>query len=571
MKLSAAFVLSLLLAPQVCSAEITPITDCDVKAGYTWLPRIDGAEGIDANKMDGSAALAACQSALGEYPDEKFFHFLMARSITKLDTKDPRAIEELELAKESNSAFYYQRLGLYHEKGYAGLAPNDATALSEYIKGCELETNGRVAACESAGDVASRIAASPEEHAKARTYADKGCTNGSAKACRLMGVYFSDNRDPALAPDYSKAEVYFDIACKGGNIDACGGYGWLFSAEVSTLSKDFAKALEFFSKACDGGATRWCVDAGNLFKEGKLTKGEWSTDYEAAEAWFRKGCEADDQRACYQMAMLQLDRIDDRPIDADGGAGDDPAKVEARNRLEDSFTSIYQEFIQKACAKDFDRACASLGRDLIYGENGFDVDGARAISLLGSACETGRASACKEASWALREGRAGLKVDPTQADEFFAKAVSIHDGYCKSGNAWDCAEVQILHIDLNPKKGDLGLTDEQLKTMELGCRDNHWEACNRFSLGLSGRADLAGTAKVVDFYDTSLELMRLVCNERGSFYCTNLARDLIDPPTELPPERMQAQYDEAYSYLDAACSEGDTDACEARDREFEKQ
>lgn len=544
------------------TAQTAHLTDCDRLAGYSWLPRVPDAEGVKAEAMDAPAAATACEAAIIANPNEAFFHFLLARALTEMDASNPRALDELKLAEPANPAFYYQRRGFYQEKGLGGLKANLKFATRAYIVGCSFETDGRVSACLSAGESLGKMAISGESlskpaissetHALAREFLQKGCDNGTAGACRLMGVYYSDEKDPDLARDYLKAEGYFDKACKAGSMNACGAYGWLFAAEASTLPKNSDKALEFFGKACDNGSTRWCLDAGNLLRdEGMMSS------YRVAEKWYAKGCDANDGRACYQIATLTADIMAEFPLE------------EAE---EQSAKEKYRTNIEKGCELKFDSACAALGSALLNGSYGFPVNGKRGLELAVTGCADGRARACLDAGFALRGQRAGLTANEAETVRLLAAGMSIREEECAKGSDWSCGDVVVLDMDRIPSGApDLNLTSAQFDVLERACNDNHHEACNRYSIGLTGRGDLMETPKGAIYYDKSLNLLGRACGIRGGYYCSNLAGILLFPPLELDQARQQEQREQAYVLLDAECQDGDKYACQTRDQEFDPQ
>lgn len=547
-----AAVVSILFLALPAAAQTAPLTDCDRLAGYSWLPRVPDAEGVKAEAMDAPAAATACEAAIIANPNEAFFHFLLARALTEMDASNRRALDELKLAEPANPAFYYQRRGFYQEKGLGGLDADEVAAMAEYARGCELETDGRVFACLSAGEIASKLAKSAEDHSIARGFLQKGCDNGTAGACRLMGVYYSDEKDPDLARDYVKAEGYFDKACKAGSMNACGAYGWLFAAEASTLPKNSDKALEFFGKACDNGSTRWCLDAGNLLRDEGM-----KSSYRVAEKWYAKGCDANDGRACYQIATLTADILAEFPLE----------EAEEKNAHEK-----YRTNIEKGCELKFDSACAALGSAFLNGSFGFPVNGKRGLELAVKGCADGRAKACLDASYALREPRAGLTKNEAEADRQLAAARTIREEECAKGSDWSCGDVVVLDMDSIPSGApDLNLTSAQFDVLERACNDNHHEACNRYYIALTGRGDLMETPKGAMYYDKSLNLLERACNIRGGYFCSNLAGSLLFPPLELDQARQQEQREQAYVLLDAECQDGDKYACQTRDQEFTPQ
>ena len=88
-------------------------------------------------------------------------------------------------------------------------------------------------------------------------------------------------------------------ACDDGNSAACFAMG----ERYRVVERDNKTAIEFFRKACEANYMTGCLFGGNLlFMAGTHGSAKWKE----AKKMYQKGCEADEDAACYMFGQYYL-------------------------------------------------------------------------------------------------------------------------------------------------------------------------------------------------------------------------------------------------------------------------
>ncbi|MFN4099162.1 MAG: tetratricopeptide repeat protein [Pararhodobacter sp.] len=274
-------------------------TDCDILAGYSLIPRIEGAGGVYAIR-DAPSAIAACEAAMAEDPDEPFFAVLLARSLTRLDPADDRIVPLLMGAYEGLPALAGAELGRVYEFGLGGQAAGEGQARNFYRLACEFWPDRQAGfACTQLGVM--RIEGRGGEVDEESGFALLGtlCGDGWGPACTelafhtdLRGIGSMDEISAQIAP-------LFEAGCEAGDLQGCSQFG--FRLELGEgVPMDVARAKDLYETACSGGEPQGCSYLGEVYRSGLGVQ----PDIEEAVRLFTLGCAGDDSYACVTLGDI---------------------------------------------------------------------------------------------------------------------------------------------------------------------------------------------------------------------------------------------------------------------------
>lgn len=177
-------------------------------------------------------------------------------------------------------------LGDYHKK-----AKSYTQALMFYAKACD---GGVMEACNNVGFFYENGLGVKQNAMKALELYTKACENGiDGSGCAAAGyMYYSG--DAGVAKNYTKARSLTRKGCELNDAESCLGLGFMYE-KGNGVAKDEAKALDLFEKACNLDEGRGCVNAGTILRK-KL-------QYAKARQFLEKGCELNDEIACFGLAI----------------------------------------------------------------------------------------------------------------------------------------------------------------------------------------------------------------------------------------------------------------------------
>lgn len=91
---------------------------------------------------------------------------------------------------------------------------------------------------------------------------EKGCNEGDAKKCYMLGVAY------AGFGSGTEGAKLFSKACDGDIAEGCTGLGLAYLQEVEGFKSDYKKAANLMIKGCDGGDATGCYYLGLLYSRG---------------------------------------------------------------------------------------------------------------------------------------------------------------------------------------------------------------------------------------------------------------------------------------------------------------
>lgn len=482
--------------------ELLEVTPCDLAAGYSWHPRVEGGS-ITYAAIDPETAIPACQEAILNYPDEDFFYFLLARALWKQDDSDPRIKRYMELGGRADPSFAYERLGTMAEYGYGGVEKSPEKAAEYYLKAVE---QGHDPALMSLGSV--YVNATPPDYDTALRYYGQAIDKGVAEAPNEIGQLHIKGK----LPDANDADAlrYYELGCEMGDMTACGNVGWMH-ANNRVPNPDLELARNKLGEACAADEGWACRSLGYMHKDKKF---DGANDADALRL-FQKGCDLGDANGCGNVALLhRLERVPDPSVEtqvayfARACDGDEAwacrflGHTHMEKRMPSASDAEAMRYFEKACELGDANACGNIGW-LHYSDRVANPDMSVAVERFTEACDRGMDWACLNLGIANRDNKFAT-ANMTDAARFFGQACAL-----KNGNS--CGSLGELH-----EEGDLGTPDfaAAAEWFAKGCDlDNGW-SCARLA-DLYSDGDLSEERD----YATALTYFEKGCTLKSAWGC----------------------------------------------------
>lgn len=288
-----------LVAGAGAGAAAAEVTDCDRRAGFPSIPRVDGAVGVYAI-ADAGAAVAACEAALGAQPDDPFLAVLLARARIAADPRDRAAVALLSGVVGVLPALAGAELGRLYELGQGGLPPGERQARDFYRLSCD-HWPARQAApgCTRLAVMMIEGRGGPVRERGGFNLLDNLCRGGWGEAC-TQAAFQTDLRGTGTMDEIAAQLVaLFDAGCDAGDLLACSQLG--FRLELGEgVTHDPARARALYTRACDGGEPQGCSYLGEVYRSGLGVR----PDMTRAVALFDLGCAGHDPYACVTLGDI---------------------------------------------------------------------------------------------------------------------------------------------------------------------------------------------------------------------------------------------------------------------------
>lgn len=250
-----------------------------------------------------------------------------------------------------------------------------------FARGCRL---GLAEACDAeADDLQYGILGAPDPDA-ADALRRATCAAGSAATCHIHAIELM--QQDRSASEQAEGRTLLDRACRAGEANAC-----MDAAKVwQTIEQGIGpRTRSFQERACTGGAAEGCRTLGLA----ALAQGPAA--HAAAVVYFARAC------ALAASVCADAEAVRDEPL------------------------------LTARCEAQDQGACLALGHLLANGTSPL-YDRARALALLGTACEAGIGEACVPAAhMAFAELFETGMFQPERADAYFTRA-------CEGGDSYAC-------------------------------------------------------------------------------------------------------------------------------------
>jgi TPR repeat protein len=226
------------------SSAPDPATECDRLAASPFdKDRPASVGGVEQKKVDGLAALSACEAAVKKHPETARFYFQLGRAAWIL--KSSKQTRELfAKASDMGSGIAAYDLGLIYLNGLDS-EKDEAKARSWLQRGVEL---GDARAMATLGLVYS---SEPGRTDDARAYAlFVKAADEDPVAMNSLGFFYETGRQ--VAQDYATARIWYERAAARGNEVAMRNLGSLYERGAG-VSKDLGTARSLYEKAAAAG------------------------------------------------------------------------------------------------------------------------------------------------------------------------------------------------------------------------------------------------------------------------------------------------------------------------------
>lgn len=197
-------------------------------------------------------------------------------------------------------------------------------------------------------------------------------------------------------------------------------------------------AADAAEAACASGALAGCASLGEAFMQGEGRP----LNRPVAELVLRRACNAAEARACYLLAVLLPDAINDvgmrEALELAGRAcrlgSADGCILDAMNveygRVQGLGPKEADARRRENCARGLAAVCIDLGERLA-GANATPAERVEGRALLGGLCDKGNADACYALAWTMNRFGDG------PADK--AQAIALFDRNCRAGHRPSCS------------------------------------------------------------------------------------------------------------------------------------
>jgi uncharacterized caspase-like protein len=225
-------------------AVTDPAAECDrLAASPTDKDKPASVAGVDQKKIDGLAALSACEAAVKKHPETARFYFQLGRAARILKSYK-QAHELFAKASDLGSGIAAYDLGVIYLNGLDS-EKDEAKARSWLQRGVEL---GDVSAMATLGLVYS-LEPGRADDALAYGLFVKAADEDPV-AMNSLGFFYETGRQ--VAQDYAAARSWYERAAARGNEVAMRNLGSLYERGAG-VSKDLVLARSLYEKAAVAG------------------------------------------------------------------------------------------------------------------------------------------------------------------------------------------------------------------------------------------------------------------------------------------------------------------------------
>jgi TPR repeat protein len=276
----------------VVEGKVEPyLTDCDRLAGEP-LDLQGVTPGVLPNEIDARQALAACSSAITEFPDVARYAYQLGRAkFADRDVVGAKALFE-QAAKMGHVRAYYQ-LGNLALRGSG--QKQDLAEANRLLKfGAE---QGDPFAMVSYGRNLVRGRGLPKDVKGGTALLNKAVEMGHTFAMNELGSMYYYGR--GVKENWKRGVRFYEAALARNDIYAMNNIALAY-AQGKGVKKDMATALGLYKRASEGGHPSAPTNVGIMYYNGSGVKKNTSKAIE----WYAKGAERGDSFAASNLAWI---------------------------------------------------------------------------------------------------------------------------------------------------------------------------------------------------------------------------------------------------------------------------
>jgi TPR repeat protein len=188
------------------------VARCDaLAASMTDLDRPEGVAGVPFDRLDGHAALAACEEAVRAFPDERRLHAQVGRALDRLG-RYGEAMEAYQRGADMGSMSALGGIAVLHENG-EGVPPSPETAFPLYLEAAE---GGNVTAMTNAARMLEYGRGTTQDVAAAIQWYQRAAEAGDTFSMTKLVPYYVEG-GPGIEQDPEAGFALFQKAIEGGD------------------------------------------------------------------------------------------------------------------------------------------------------------------------------------------------------------------------------------------------------------------------------------------------------------------------------------------------------------------
>ena len=188
------------------------VARCDaLAAGVTDLDRPEGVQGVPFDRLDGQAALTACEEAVRAYPDERRLHAQLGRALDRLGRYD-EAMAAYQQGVDLGSMSALSGIAVLHENG-EGVPPSPEAAFPLYLEAAE---GGNVTAMTNAARMLEYGRGTSQDVAAAVAWYQRAAEAGDTFSMTKLVPYYVEG-GPGIEQDPAAGFALFQKAIDGGD------------------------------------------------------------------------------------------------------------------------------------------------------------------------------------------------------------------------------------------------------------------------------------------------------------------------------------------------------------------
>ncbi|NNF72524.1 MAG: sel1 repeat family protein, partial [Rhodobacteraceae bacterium] len=253
-----------------------------------------------ANELEPEAALAACEAAIAENPENGRFHYQKGRALTALRQTDA-AMAAFERARDLGHSRAFNALGnaILNQQKTTGGAVNpqaDDTVLTLFAQGVE---SGDPYAFYSLGRQFMRFGGTNEIEIEGYDLMMRSLQVGHTFAMNELGFFYLDEEGEYSDPE--RGLRYLREIAAREDIYGYNNMGLVYLHGLGGVEVDPAAAYELFQKAADGGHPNAPSNLARIYRDGLIGNGP---DFVQAVEWYGRGLDRGDSLAGGNAAFL---------------------------------------------------------------------------------------------------------------------------------------------------------------------------------------------------------------------------------------------------------------------------
>jgi TPR repeat protein len=270
--------LALGLTASAAALELGFADECALQAASPYDPATPAGQGVMLEDIAFETAIAACEAALSEAPDDPVLQYQLGRAHDAAGNFE-QAIAQYSAALEAGHDIAAVSLaGLYE----LGLGVDEDIAEAVRLYQLAFERSALPIAAANLGYVHEQGVGVAADAAKAVHYYTIADAGGVSWATVSLGYLYETGQ--GVAADDAKAVALYQKAAKQGNADGLNNLGAAYEAGLGGLTPSIDRARSLYEQAAEGGSGMAHANLGDIHATGRPGI---KADVARAESYYR--------------------------------------------------------------------------------------------------------------------------------------------------------------------------------------------------------------------------------------------------------------------------------------------